>query len=328
MKKILRVAVPVLMMAVSFSAYAASGKKPAKQNAPVAMPAAESIAIVVNQDAISVSDLNDRMRLILVSSGLPPKEEVLQKLRPQIVNSLIEEQLKLQEAKRLDITVSDAEIQEGFATLAKQNNFPADKFIEALKQSGINTKTMENQIRAQVGWGKVVQKQHRPRVVISESDIDSFIKRIQDARGKQEYNVAEIVLPVEANTSEGDVLQLANRITQEAREKKGSFFKLAQQFSRSPGAPQGGNLGWIQQGQLDPELESTLAAMQKEEVSNPIRTTSGFHILLLRDARMISDESIPPREKVEQALGLQRLERMQARHLLNLKSAAFIETRV
>lgn len=328
MKNILRVIIPVLMVTLSVSAFAA-GKKPAQKKAPApAHSAAESIAIVVNQDAISVSDLNDRMRLILVSSGLPPTEEVLQKLRPQIVNSLIEEQLKLQEAKRMDVTVSDAEIREGLETLAKQNNFPIDKFLEALKQSGVNVATMQSQIRAQVGWGKVIQKQHRPQVVISDNDIDAFIKRIQAAKGKQEYNVAEIVLPVEGNVSEGDVFQLANRITQEAREKKGSFFKLAQQFSRSAGAPQGGNLGWIQQGQLDPEIESTLTAMQKEEVSNPIRTSSGFHILLLRDVRLISDESIPPREKIEQALGLQRLERMQARHLLNLKSAAFIETRV
>src|SRR5690349_16568814 len=81
----------------------------------------ESIAAVVNQDAISQTDVNDRMKLIIASSGLGDTPDTREKLRPQILNSLVEEQLKIQEAKRLEITVTPEEVEEGFASIAAQN---------------------------------------------------------------------------------------------------------------------------------------------------------------------------------------------------------------
>lgn len=288
----------------------------------------ESIAVVVNEDAITVSDLNDRMALIIASSGLPNTEEVRQKLIPQIMGSLVDEQIRLQEARRLDLSIDSAEIQQGFATIAQQNNMSAEEFRTMIGRGGLNIKTMEDQIRAQLAWGKVVQAKLRPQVIVTESDIDAHLERIAANTGKPEYLVSEIFLPVDAAQEEQQVRQLALRLMQEIRSGKAPFFKVAQQFSKSAGAAQGGDMGWITQGQLQPELDEVLARLEKGQVSDPVRTSSGYHILSVREQRMIAPENMPSREQVMSLLGTQRLERLQRRYLLDLKSAAFIENRL
>lgn len=288
----------------------------------------EGIAAVVNQDAISITDLNDRLRMIIASTRLPATKEIQQKLLRQVLNDLIEEQLKMQEANRLELSVSQDEINSGFAMLAQQNNLTIDQFRSAMQHDGISPATLERQIKAQIGWSKVIQKVMRPQVEVTDSDIDDFLSRVQNAKGKSEYRVAEIFLPVNENSPDADAQQLANRLVQEINSGKAEFFKLAQQFSGAAGAEQGGDLGWIREGQLEPELDAALPGMQKNGVSNPVRTSDGYHILFLRDLRTVSDETIPSREQVTQTLGLQRLERMQERQLMELKTTAFIETRV
>ena len=288
----------------------------------------ETIVMVVNENAITRSDLNDRLALIMASSGLPPSQDTVDKLTPQIISALVDEQIRLQEARRLDLSVSQAEINEGFAEIAKQNNFEPEQFREMIDKGGLNVKTMEDQIRAQLAWTKVIQTRLRPQVIISDSDVDTYLKRIRDNIGKPEYLVAEIFLPVDSGDAERDVQQLAIKLASEIRGGQAPFFKVAQQFSKSAGAPNGGDLGWIGQGQLQQDLDRVLPQLEPGAVSNPIRSTSGYHIITVREKRLISEESLPSRDDVRQTIGLQRLERLQRRLLLDLKSAAFIENRL
>jgi peptidyl-prolyl cis-trans isomerase SurA len=117
-------------------------------------------------------------------------------------------------------------------------------------------------------------------------------------------------------------------LSSDIRGGKASFMKVAQQFSKAAGAASGGDLGWIQQGQLPDELDSVLPRMQEGGVSKPIRSLSGFHIMLVRKKRVISEETIPARDAVRQAIGLERLDRLQRQYFLDLKSSALIENRL
>jgi peptidyl-prolyl cis-trans isomerase SurA len=287
----------------------------------------EKIAAVVNQDAITMSDLNDRIKLIAISSGLADAPGLRAKLLPQVLDSLIEEQLMVQEAKKDEVAVTDAEIEQGFATLAKQNNAEVAPFKEAIQRAGINLNTMRNQIRAQMGWSKVIAKVMRPEIDITDADVDDYITRIAANKGKTEYLVAEIFLPVDSQSQDNETKQLADRLVTDMKAGKAPFVKVAQQFSKAPGAAQGGDRGWLQQGQLEEPLDSALQKMEKNGLSDPIRLTDGYHILLLRDSRTITDQSLPTRDQAMSALGLQRLDRAQRRYMMDLKSAAFVEKR-
>lgn len=290
--------------------------------------AQSGIAIVVNDDVISFNDMNARLRLILVSSRLPDGPETRARLTPQIVGSLVEEQLKFQEGARNEVDVTQAEINNGFETIAQQNGLTADQFRTALEQSGINIETMYRQIKSQVMWSKVVAKRLRPQVNISESDIDTVLDRLESNIGRTEYLASEIFLPIETPKEEAQIRDLALNLSRDLQAQKVPFFRIAQQFSKAPGAPQGGDLGWVQGGQMAREIDEVLVSLEPKQVSNPIRTLGGYHILLLRETRVISEETMPTRDQIGSKLGLQRLDRLQQRLLLDLKSSAFIENRL
>lgn len=285
------------------------------------------IAAVVNDEAISATDVKDRIKLVVVSSGLPDTPDIRARIRPQVIESLIEEQLKLQEARRNELTVSDEEVAEGFATIAKQNNFEPAQFAAIMKQQGIPEKTLLNQIRAQLAWNKVVTERLRRQVDVSESDVNARIERLKSKVGQTEYLVSEIYLPLDDDKRAAEIRQFAQRMAAELQAKKAPFGAVAAQFSKAAGAEKGGLIGWIQQGHLDPVLDQTLMAMEEGEVSDPIQSGNGLYLLYLQKKRTLSEEAIPPRDELTNMIGFERLDRVQQRALLDLKSSAFIDRR-
>lgn len=288
----------------------------------------ETIAAVVNDDAISETDVEDRMQLIITSSGMPNTDEIRAKMKPQIMTVLIEEKLRIQEAKRLDIEVTDQDIAQGFAALAGQNKMSPEQFHAVLNQAHVSTKSLEDQIRAQIAWSRVVQSKLRPQISIADNEVDAVLNRLRNSIGKTEYRVSEIFLPVENPSAENDVKQLANKLTRQMAEGHVPFERLAAQFSQAAGASKGGDMGWVQQDQLDDQLADALSKMNKNEISKPIRTLAGYHILYLRAERKISEETLPSRDEVMQHLGFERLDRKQRSYLMDLKAKAFIDQRV
>ncbi|MFP4098598.1 MAG: peptidylprolyl isomerase [Alphaproteobacteria bacterium] len=288
----------------------------------------QSIVAVVNDDVITQSDLSKRIRLVTSSSGLPPTAEVRQKITQQILANLINEQIMFQEANRFNFSATQEEIEEGFAQIAKQNQKSPQEFTRMLEQMGVDLSTMERQIEAQILWGKVVQHQLRPRVVISERDIDDALSRIEMKIGTTEYFVAEIYLPFGDAEEKSQVRNLANELVREVRNGKASFFKLAQQFSQAAGAANGGNKGWVNEAELSDPLLNALKNTGENQVTNPVEVPNGYHILLLRDKRTLSEDTVPSREQIRYNMGTARMDRMQRQYLMDLRLASYIDIRL
>lgn len=293
-----------------------------------AMAQTEGIVAIVNNEAISASDINDRMHMTIVSSGIKPTPEAIESIKAKDLNGLINERLMIQEAVRLDIEVTEEEIDQGFATLAAQNNLKPEEFEQTLIAAKVNPATIRNQVRAQLAWNKVILRDIRPRIIVGDSDVDFFLKQIRNNIGAQEYALAEIFLPVISVAEENKVAKLASELSQQAQKQPAVFYKMAQQFSQGAGAADGGQLGWVQTGQLAEEIDAVLVHMEKGMVSDPIRTSLGYHIFYVLDTREITEDKIPAREQVEQIIGTKRMEKMQANHLQDLRSSAFIEIRI
>ncbi len=314
-KRIMRIIFPFIVLFLLALPFAANAQT-------------ESIAAVVNEDAISYSDLNERIYMVAVSSGLKLNPDTVKHLTPQVLSSLIEEQIKLQEAERLEMEITDENIATGFAQLAERNNMTPEQFQKALETSGISLATMERQIKAQIAWNSVIQHVLRPQISISETDVDAVLERIRRNIGLEEYLAAEIFLPVNSPQEEQEVRELAYHLTTQIREGKAPFFRVAQQFSKAAGAPQGGDLGWISQGQVSEQTSAALSQMEKNQISDPIRALEGYRILMLRDKRRITEDTLPSRAQITQDLELERLDRMQRSRFLDLKGRAFVEYRV
>lgn len=248
----------------------------------------QRIAAVVNEDVISVHDVNRRLSLVIGSSGFPDTPEVRKRLLPQVIRLLVDEKLKFQQAKQLKIVVTDVDLNAALAYVEKQNGLPPGGFEKVLASRGLDRASALEQLRADVAWVKVVQRSLLPTIRISEGEIDAALNRIKANLGRPERMVSEIFLPVDNPSREEEVLHLAQRLSEQIR--SGADFKsVARQFSQSPTAAVGGNLDWVPQGQLEEELERALDALKMGEVSGPLRTLSGYYILQLTKQRQSSE---------------------------------------
>ena len=244
----------------------------------------QRIAAVVNDQVVSAFDLSGRIRLTIVSSGLEDTPEIRARLTPQILRTLIDEALEVEEAKRLNITVSTAEIQQALARIAKQNDMTDDQFSAFLKQTGIPLSTVVAQVRAGISWSKIVAQKIRPTIEIGDDQVEEYIDRLKADKDKPEFRLQEIFLSVDSPQQEDEVRRTAERLADQIK-RGANFTAVARQFSQSATAAVGGDLGWVEEGALEPELQKAVDQLKVGEISAPIRTVAGYHLILLRDKR-------------------------------------------
>ena len=251
---------------------------------PAAMAFAQEtarIAATVNDEVISVNDVLSRAQLMVFSSGLPPTQETFSRLMPQVLNSLIDERLQLQEARAGKISISQDEIDGVLANLEQQNKLPPGGLDGFLKERGIDKATLVAQVQANLAWARLIQPRFQRQADVSEEEIDAVLEQIRSARSQARQMVSEIFLAVDDPASEEQARAATVRIVQQLRDGA-DFASLARAFSQNSAATSGGDLGWLVQGQLQPQLERALASIQPGQVVGPVRSDLGYHILMLR----------------------------------------------
>lgn len=278
--------IQTLRLALASAAVAASLMLPA------AAQQVEKIAAIVNDDVISTSDVDSRLKLVMAVSNLPDSPENRVRLRPQVMQNLIEERLQMQEAARNGIDVEPNELSAAINAIAQQNQMTPTEFQGFVSGRPALRDSLQDKMKAQIAWGKLVQRRLRPSIEISEEQVDAVLERMSANAGKPEYLVAEIYLPVTSAEQDEQMKEVAARLLDQVR-SGADFAGLARNFSRSAGAVNGGDLGWIQDGQFENELDDVLRAMKPGDISPPVRAYDGYHILFLRDRRtaMATDPS-------------------------------------
>jgi peptidyl-prolyl cis-trans isomerase SurA len=133
-------------------------------------------------------------------------------------------------------------------------------------------------------WAKLVRRLLSQTNIVSDEEIDYALKRAKDTINEPQSRVAEIFLAVDNPQQEDDVKRLAERLTEQMRQGA-RFSAVAQQFSQSATAAVGGDIGWVRPEQLSPELGKVVAQMRPGELSPPIRTGSGYYLMLVLDRR-------------------------------------------
>jgi len=250
----------------------------------------QRIAAVVNDEVISAYDVDQRVLLVLATSGIEPKEEIVNRIREQVLRTLIDEKLQMQEASNADLKISEEQVDAAVTRLARQNNLTVEQIYQVLAQSGINRNTLRDQLRAELAWRELVGQRFGPRVSISEAEIDSVLERIAASKDRPEFLVAEIFLSVDNPADEAQVREDAENLIEQMVSGGANFQGIAQQFSQAASAATGGDIGWVSEAQLQPELVQVLTNLQPGQITvDPVRTVSGFYVLLLRDKRIAGE---------------------------------------
>lgn len=252
--------------------------------APAVAQDVQRIAAVVNDEIVSIYDVRERADLLIFSAGLPNNAETRQRIIPQVLRGLIDETLQKQEAERQNIRVTQGEMDAAIARIEQTNNIPAGAFDRYLQANGISVTEAYDQIRNNLAWQKLLARRVAPQVEIGEEEIDDVLQRIENSAGQTEYRVAEILLPVDNPSERPQVQEIANRLVEQLR-SGADFAAVAQQFSKSASAATGGDIGWIQKGEMGGNLDNLLANLDRGDVADPIETPDGLLIVKLLEER-------------------------------------------
>lgn len=239
------------------------------------------IAAIVNDSVISRYDLDQRVRLIMVTSGIPPTPENVDRIRSQVLRSLIDEQLQLQEAARMEIEIKEEDIDASITRIAQNAGMSHDDILEYLDQNGVNETALRLQIKADAAWNEVIGRRFAPLVSIGDDEVDEAVARITADANQLQYQISEIYLGFDNPTQEREMATGAARLVEQMR-AGAPFQNVAQQFSQAASAARGGDIGWVTASQLSPEIAEAVRTMTVGGISNPIRTVNGYYIIQLR----------------------------------------------
>ncbi len=259
----------------------------AKPEEPATIVASESstgMAATVNGTLISNYDLDQRTALFVATSGIRPSKDDLPQIRAQVMRSLQDEVLEMQEAAKRRISASPAEVEKALQNIASDNRITSEQLLATIGQSGVSAATFIGQLRAQIVWQKLVAARYGADVRVTDQQIDEAMARLKQGADKPQFLVSEVYLAVDQPEDETSVRSSADRILQQTRQGA-SFQTIASQFSQSPSAANGGDIGWVLQGQLPEELDHALVNLRPGQIAGPIRAEGGYYIMLLRDRR-------------------------------------------
>ncbi len=270
-------------MRILLSALLALGLIAAQAN-PAAAQSSLRAAAVVNDEIISILDVILRLRMAIVSSGLEDTPEVRDRLTTPVLRNLIDERLQMQEAERLEIEITQQQVEEGLDRLAGQNNMNRAQFLRSLREEGVLEEAMRDQLRAQLAWREVISRRLAPQIDISPEEIDETIARIKADAGQPRVRVGEIFIAYDSPAEEGEARATAQRLLEELR-AGAPFPAVARQFSQAATASVGGDLGWLTLQELPPEVSQVVRDLQPGSLAGPIRTIGGYYLIGLIDRR-------------------------------------------
>lgn len=253
--------------------------------------AQQRIVAVVNDEIISVHDIEMRSLLTMVTAGIGNNPEMRKRIAPQVLRALIDERIQTQEAARSGVSVTDKDVADALGRIEQNNKMRKGDLEKALAQSGVPMPALLSQIRAMIAWQKLVNRKLRPQVQISDDEITETLETLKARQGSPEHLLSEIFLPLDNPEQEEEVRLTALNLIQQMQ-RGTNFAAIAQQFSRSASAAIGGDIGWVQDGQLEPEVENAVKAIRPGEVTPPVRTAGGFYVIGLRGRRTVAGASL------------------------------------
>ncbi|MBG51809.1 MAG: hypothetical protein CML99_05240, partial [Rhodobiaceae bacterium] len=231
----------------------------------------QGIAAIVNDSVISRYDLDQRVQLVMATSGIQPTPENIERIREQVLRSLIDEKLQMQEAERLEIEVQQEEVDSAVDGISQRAGMTRDQILSYLKGNGVDEVALYTQIRADTAWNKVISARFAPLVEIGDDEVAEVMQRISQDAEQVQYQLAELYLGFDNPAQEREMSVGAQRLVEQMR-AGAPFSSVAQQFSQAASAANGGDIGWVAESQLTPEIANAIRNMSVGTVSDPVRT--------------------------------------------------------
>lgn len=233
-------------------------------------------AVLVNDSAVTGFEIDQRLRFMQLLRA--PNTS-----RAEVEEELIGERLKMEAARQLGITVSEANLVAGLAEFAGRANMGTEEFIAALGSGGVDAETYRDFVRTGLAWREVVRQRIVPSVTLGEGEVDRAMQKILDTPEVTDVLISELILPAPEG-SEGQALAQAEQLRAGIGSEAG-FAAAARQHSAAPSAEAGGRLGWLRVANLPEGLGPILTALKPGEMTAPLQIPGAVVLFYMRDTR-------------------------------------------
>ena len=295
---------------------------------------------VVNDGIVTESDLQEQMAMITErlkeqNTPLPPPDV----LRKQVLDRLVIQEIQLQRAEKVGLKITDEQVNEQLADIAKRNNITLAQLPAALAQQGIEYAGFRDNMRKEMTLQRLRQRDVLSKINVTPRELEQFLERMKKLPSEtDEYNVSHILLAVPPEATQAQVKEV-EKLAEDIynRSKNEDFGRLAVAYSNSQTALEGGSLGWRKGPELPTVLAEVVVGLKPGDVSRPLFTNTGYHLVKLNDVRSTDGSHIEdqvharhilmrPNELQDDATVRQRLTDIRERVMKGEEFAAFAST--
>lgn len=282
--------------------------------------AALKIVALVNGEIISTEDMQNQLNAFLMTTKIPLNPQTRSMILQRVMNSAIDQKIKLQAAAKEGIEISPDEIKNAMRSFEKNNQIPEGQLVNILKQANVSVDTFQEQMKADLAWLRLIRKKNFANGTLTQKEIETAYAEAQKDLNTPKYLVSEIFIKKE---NAKNLSALVDNLRKDSR-----FELYAMQFSDSPSAANGGNLGWVNEGKLASALETKLKRMKDGEISDAIMVGDGYYILKLqKNFDPKTDKQLPTQKDIKAFLENQKMDALSKKTLQELRQRAVIEIR-
>ncbi len=290
----------------------------------------DRIMAVVNNEVVLESELLEleaTFRQKLAESGRADIPEAA--LRKEVLERAILQHLQLQRAQEMGVKVSDESVNQALRRVAKQNDLSLREFQEVLAQDGYDFTEFRESIRDEMIVGQLRKREVDDKILVSNREVDNFIstQAVQEGTATTSYHIFHILIAVAEDPTTEQLAAGQQKVDEVYRllDEGGDFEKLAITHSSGENALNGGEVGWRQEADLPGLFVDVVSSLAENEVSEPIRSGAGFHLLKVTEKRtdsahlvkqtLVSHILVKSDQGVSEAAAKSRLEKLQERIL-------------
>ncbi len=273
---------------------------------PAAAEMIDRVVATINDEAVLQSELQEAVDMYQHQIGQTGQEGLSDRdrsaLQRRVLEDLIDKSLIEGFAAKAGIEASEEEVDRAIDEVLARAHLSKDELQEALKQDNLNYEEYRDQIREQLVKAKMIQREIRARINITDKQIEEYyLDHPDEFRAKEGVVLRHILFPLPQSPSPEAVeaaMKEASRVRQEILDGK-PFEEAARQYSKDATAAQGGWLGFFRKGTLSPEMEAGILPLKEGEISEPVQTALGIHLLKIEER---TTGGIRPLEKVRSSI--------------------------
>jgi len=287
------------------------------------------IVAVVNDEVITQQDMDQLLSVLYAQYSQEFKgDELLQKMeqiKKDILNQVVEDKLVLSRAKELGIKVTETEISERLEYI--KNGFPSEEeFFKTLEAQGVTVSSLKDRYRDQIMMKKLVDYEVKSKIFVLPSEIsDYYEKHRMNFKEADKYRVKNILIKLKKDSVENELIKAEIEDVYNKLKQGGDFDTLSRQYSQGVNAESGGDMGYIEKGQMLEELDSAIFKLRPGEFSEPVKSEIGYHIFKVEDIKYGRQASLEETQKDIQMIIFQdKFKAMVSEWLSGIKKKAYI----